>query len=747
MKLCMGCMNQIEDDRNTCPYCGFNEITLRQESYYLDPGTIVGGKYIVGKVLSYGGYTISYLGMDAEKEKKVIVKEYLPSDFSTRSEGEKEITIYSGDAQEQFEEGLTNFLNEANRIQQLGETEGIATVYDCVAENDTGYVVSEYLEGQTLKEILDSGKKYSAAEAKRFISKILKGLCKVHPLDIIHCDISPETIMVTNSGEIKLLDFGATRYVTTANSKSLAIILKQGYAPEEQYRSRGVRGPWTDVYALAAVMYRMITGIVPQESVERALSDELKAPSKLGVKIPENGENALLNALNVYQEDRTPSAEAFLNELNSKKVERIKTKKKRGESGKFPKWAKALVACLVCVVIAGGALLFKLSNSDSGDVNSKAIVMDDLTGDTVKEAEKRISTINENDKIDLQFVVGNTVFDASAENDGKIINQSIPASTDFTDYKKLKNLVKKEEIDDLEIKEGVVKGKIVCDIYSNKKIRYEEMRGLNAYSLAKKLGKDEVEKYLTKAVSDRSGKKSYFDLSRILLKDGSSISEGALNTDGTVEISKIKGLEYYKANFYYWKKLPAFKGKNINTYKKLCKVYAYKKNDEAKRYDTKKTVTLKQTNLYNDSYISFAQAKGTVVAQTVAAGSTYDSSKGSEDKLLRVIGKNIQYSGDSGKTVAKRIRKIMGKNVTIEYIGSGLSTQKVLSVNVLNADGKEIKYFKQDDKITIQLEMAKKKNKIAPKVNRSNREKKVVPSSDGNYYKKPSNNTGNNHDV
>ena len=156
---------------------------------------------------------------------------------------------------------------------------------------------------------------------------------------------------------------------------------------------------------------------------------------------------------------------------------------------------------------------------------------------------------------------------------------------------------------------------------------------------------------------------------------------------------------------------------------------------------------MKQTNLYNDSYISFAQAKGTVVAQTVAAGSTYDSSKGSEDKLLRVIGKNIQYSGDSGKTVAKRIRKIMGKNVTIEYIGSGLSTQKVLSVNVLNADGKEIKYFKQDDKITIQLEMAKKKNKIAPKVNRSNREKKVVPSSDGNYYKKPSNNTGNNHDV
>ena len=201
------------------------------------------------------------MGFDAEKNRKVVVKEYLPSDFSTRSEGEKQVTIYSGDAQEQFEQGLTNFLNEANRIQHLGEPDGIACIYDCIAENDTGYVISEYLEGQTLKQILDAGKKFSVIEAKQFIDSILRGLSKVHPLDIIHCDIAPETIMVTNTGDIKLLDFGATRYVTTANSKSLAIILKQGYAPEEQYRSRGERGPWTDVYAVAAVMYRMITGL------------------------------------------------------------------------------------------------------------------------------------------------------------------------------------------------------------------------------------------------------------------------------------------------------------------------------------------------------------------------------------------------------------------------------------------------------------------------------------------------------
>ena len=391
MKLCMGCMNQIEDHLTKCPYCGFNESMLRQESYYLDPGTVVGGKYIVGRVLNYGGHTVSYLGMDAEFNRKVIVKEYLPSDFSTRSEGEKDVTIYSGDGQVQFEQGLTNFLNEMNHIQHLKDAPGIARVYDCLAENETGYVVSEYVEGRTLKEILDSGKKYSAEEAAKFIKKILRGLSKVHKEDVIHCDISPETIMVTAAGDIKLMDFGATRYVTTANSKSLSIILKRGYAPEEQYRSKGNRGPWTDVYALGAVMYQMITGIVPQESVERTLSDDLKEPSKMGISIPKNIENALMNALNVYQKERTPSAEAFLKELSSDNVKRIKVKQRKNKTGKFPVWAKALVAVLACVVLAGGGyVIHRMSGQSPDALDSKVIVMQDFRNKSKEEDRKSV---------------------------------------------------------------------------------------------------------------------------------------------------------------------------------------------------------------------------------------------------------------------------------------------------------------------------------------------------------------------
>lgn len=706
MKLCMGCMKQIEDNQNVCPYCGFNESTLRQESYYLTPGTIVGGKYIVGKVLNYGGYTISYLGMDAEKQRKVIVKEYLPSDFSTRSEGEKEITIYSGDAKEQFEEGLTNFLNEANQIQQLGEVEGIATVYDCIAENDTGYVVSEYLEGQTLKEILDSGKKYSAAEAKRFVSKILKGLCKVHPLGIIHCDISPETIMVTETGEIKLLDFGATRYVTTANSKSLAIILKQGYAPEEQYRSKGIRGPWTDVYAVAAVMYRMMTGVVPQESVERALSDEVKVPSKLGVKIPESGENALMNALNVYQEDRTPSAEAFLNELNSKKVERIRSKKKRVELGRLSKWTKVMVACLACVVLAGGAFLLKVLNDNAGNVEEQKIVMEDLTGQKLDDVEKYVSNINtkKGKKIERHYT---TVYNADKDKNNTIKSQTIKKGTDIKDI-----------------------SEISFEVYSNEIIRYDEIRGMNAYELAMKIGKDAIEKLDAK--KDKSEKHNYYDLVSILT-DERKISVSELNNKSDendyLKVNQIKTIEYYKSNFYYWKKLPNFVGKNINSEK--CTVYKCETENDRKPLNKEKN--LKETNLYDDSYISFSKDKGYIFDQTVKAGKEYDSRDKADKKLLKVVGTEINYKGISGRKVEENIKKIMHKNAKIVFKGSADSSREVTKIVISTKNGKT-DYFKNNEKITVEIFVEKAKQKTLDKKN--SEKNKITKSISGVTAKK-----------
>ncbi|MEY8431751.1 protein kinase [Lachnospiraceae bacterium 48-42] len=692
MKLCMGCMNQMEDHLLVCPHCGFNEAALRQESYYLDPGTIIGGKYIAGRVMSYGGHTISYLGMDAEANRKVIIKEYLPSDFSTRSEGEKEVTIYSGDGQVQFEQGLTNFLNEANRIQQLGKAEGIAQVYDCIAENDTGYVISEYVEGKTLKEILDSGKKFGAEEAKSFILRILRGLSKIHKMNIVHCDISPETIMVTDSGEIKLMDFGATRYVTTANSKSLSIILKRGYAPEEQYRSRGVRGSWTDVYALGAVMYRMITGVVPQESVDRVLEDDLKEPSKMGISVPMNMENALMNALNVYQEERTPSAEIFLKELNSPSVKRIKVKKRNNKTGKFPIWAKGLVACLFCVAIAGGVILYRMSGEDTR-LDSKAIILKDLKGMEVEKVQEYINSLNKDNGWNIKLDTEEHIFDLVKENNGTIYSQSVEPSTNLSDKTVLEN------IDDLQNENGKVTGTIKCTVYSNEKLYFSEISNMNAYALAKKLGIDVTDENRFIRVQGEKG--NYYDL-KSLQTEEEVINAEDLNKEENAnkEINYNEGIRisYYASEFFYWKELDVFEGKKINDLPKYA-TYEYDLKNEKKRKKTGKEKSLKGTSLVDENYYSFEEEAGTIIEQTRPAGQKLDTSEGMEEALLYVIKERLTYDVETGRQVEDKVKKWNG--VTVEFAGSKDSSQEAIGVSVFDDNGQEIKYFKKGQRVKI----------------------------------------------
>lgn len=659
MKLCLGCMEQIEDSVTTCPHCGFNETTFQQESYYLTPGTIVGGKYILGKVLKYGGYTVTYIGMDAEKNQKVLVKEYLPSEFSTRSAGEKEVTIYSGDALEQFNQGLTTFLNEANRIQHLGNPQGIAKVYDCVAENDTGYVISEYVEGQTLQEMMEAKGKFSWKETKDFITQILTGLSQVHPLDIIHCDISPETIMLTSSGEVKLLDFGATRYVTTANSSSLAIILKQGFAPEEQYRSQGVRGPWTDVYALGAVMYYMITGNVPLESVDRALLDELKEPSKLGIEIPQNVENAMMNALNVYQKDRTPSAEAFLRELNSSEVKRIQVKQKRRETGKFPTWAKILVAGLSVVIVAGGAFVIhsqmqkQQQQSELGQ-GKEVQVMLPIIGFTPEEAENQLSeTVSEYEELDIHWKdLGDFCFTTEDDNVGKIAWQSIPERG--------------------ELKKGDI---IQYKLGDNTQIHYSD---INQYRDARILLKDmrlSVSKIGEGITEEEKAKgKAYGSLASITLKDSpepidiSDIKDKEKQAE-VIKRDNIAKISYYACDFFYTKKLKNYVGSSI------YEVKMKKTSGGKKRAKVDKEQSVAEAGFVDDSYYTFhspsddGKYAGNVVYEQTKNSGGFNASEDT-DVLFKVINKDGNLSGyigrKTGGEVAKKIEDIMKRKVEIK---------------------------------------------------------------------------------
>ncbi len=685
MKLCMGCMNPMDDHMQICPHCGFNETELRQESYYLKPGTVIGGKYIVGKALSYGGYTVTYLGMDAEKNRKVMVKEYLPSDFSTRSEGDTDIIIYSGDAKEQFEQGLTTFLNEANRIQQLHKPRGIMQVYDCVAENDTGYVISEYLEGKTLKQIMQEGKRFSPQEAKDFVCEILEGLRLVHPLDIIHCDIAPETILVTDTGEIKLLDFGATRYVTTANSKSLAIILKQGYAPEEQYRSQGVRGPWTDVYAMGAVMYYMITGVVPVESVDRALVDELKEPSKLGVQMPPNMENALMNALNVYQRERTPSAEIFYQELNSPQVKRIQVKKQKYETGKFPTWAKYLVAGLLCAVMAGGVILaIHWKGGGKPDSRSKVILAEQITGMTEEEATEALK--EKSGTGEITFEVSGILFDKNVENGSEILTQEPAAGSEITD------------------------GKITGIVRTNSKCTYQDIwdQKDNVDSLVKTFGIDKGKLAASEEADAGDEKKTFKNLYEIILADGTRLSQETLQKEknmGILDLSRIQSVTYYVSPYLYKKKLGNYIGKNVND-------ISFTKYTEK---DGKKKAKGSGHPSSSPKYYSFNEKPGYIVEQKIKPGKTYNSSQ-YEGELFVTVKEQITYDAHNADSLIKKLKERGFKDVKEEGSGS-----EIAGIKVSGKGGSD--YFTVEETITVKRKekvvVTQKPSQQNPKATRS----------------------------
>lgn len=372
-RLCMGCMREYDDQFDICPHCGYAFDTPAKQSYHIPPGSILQQRYIVGRVLGFGGFGVTYVGKDYLMDRKVAIKEYLPSEFATRMPTQQKVTVYSGDKEEQFKEGLVKTLDEAKRLAKFESVPGIVQIYDCFEANGTSYIIMEYLEGMSLKEYLESHGKMTVEQALPVILQVAAAMEEVHKTGILHRDIAPDNIYVLNPDEpdkleVKLLDFGAARYATTKHSKSLSVIIKPGYAPEEQYRSRGDQGSWTDVYALAATLYKMLTGVTPEDAMERSVKDELKKPSKMGVKITKPTETAIMNALNVKIQDRTQTMEEFSQELMAAEVkEREKTKIKE-DVGSIPRWifllaggGVAVMGVLVALVLTG-VINFSLSS-------------------------------------------------------------------------------------------------------------------------------------------------------------------------------------------------------------------------------------------------------------------------------------------------------------------------------------------------------------------------------------------------
>ena len=283
--------------------------------HQLKQGTLLSGKYRIEGILGEGGFGITYLAEDVMLEMKVAIKEYYPAGFVTREiNNGNTVTAFTGDKGSVFEQGKEKFINEARTLGRLSGLPGIVNVRDYFQENNTAYIVMEFLEGITLKGYLkQAGGKISSGEMLSVLQPVVKALAEVHKQGLIHRDISPDNIMILLGDQVKLMDFGAARDININGEKSLSVMLKPGYAPEEQYRTRGEQGPWSDIYALCATAYRCITGVVPVESMERIRKDELKAPSSLGISIDPKKEKVLMKGLAVFKEDRIQNAEELYN--------------------------------------------------------------------------------------------------------------------------------------------------------------------------------------------------------------------------------------------------------------------------------------------------------------------------------------------------------------------------------------------------------------------------------------------------
>jgi len=302
----MGCMQEKTDaGLLKCPDCGYVEGTEPSSPLFLPPRTILEGKYLIGRVLGQGGFGITYLAWDLNLNVKLAIKEYFPQDLASRAAGHSQVSAYSGSMGSQYEYGLDKFLQEARTLAQFEGHPNIVSVRDYFKANGTAYFVMSYVEGITLqKHLANSGGKLPVDRALGIIMPVLDALKEVHAVNILHRDISPDNIFINHRGQIILIDFGAARQAIGEKGRSLSIILKPGYAPEEQYRSKGEQGPWTDIYAVAATLYHLITGQQPPEALERLVEDHMAFPTQLGVDINVNEEQAIIKALAVRAPDR-----------------------------------------------------------------------------------------------------------------------------------------------------------------------------------------------------------------------------------------------------------------------------------------------------------------------------------------------------------------------------------------------------------------------------------------------------------
>ncbi len=299
------------------------EENIAQGFKELQPGTTLnGGKYTIERKIGEGGFGITYKAVQNGLERTVCIKEYFPAGRCVRNTYARTIHLQGMD-EEKFEKYRQAFVKEARTLATLHHP-SIVEVIDVFDENNTSYMVMTFIEGRSLQTIVETSGPLSYPDAVNYLAQITDAVGYIHERHILHRDIKPENIMITADFKAILIDFGSAREFENDKTQAHTSMLTHGYAPTEQYTTNSRKGSYTDIYAIGATLYFILTGKVPMEAAAR-ITEHMPEPREINPNIPEEANRTIMKAMQLKSQDRHQTVKEFMDDLrNIKPSQKVK---------------------------------------------------------------------------------------------------------------------------------------------------------------------------------------------------------------------------------------------------------------------------------------------------------------------------------------------------------------------------------------------------------------------------------------
>ena len=314
---CPNCFHPLGGN-TVCGRCSFDINTIKTPPGALPLFCTLNSRYVLGRVLGKGGFGITYIAQDFSTNRICAIKEYMPSEYASRDGGTQSVFPFPDQkATYVFEHGKSKFIEEAKTLLRMSINPIVVNIWDYFTQNNTAYIVMEFLDGQDLRKLARSnGGTIEPDFAKNILVTIASSLMEIHRMNILHRDLSPENIIVTKSGQIKLIDFGAARNFVSNQNKGMSILLKPGFAPPEQYHTKGVQGPWSDVYALCATFYNIVSGKPLVDALFRSRGEVQPSLYSMGCAVTEKTSQVIEKGMELDHKKRYQDFKQLMDDID-----------------------------------------------------------------------------------------------------------------------------------------------------------------------------------------------------------------------------------------------------------------------------------------------------------------------------------------------------------------------------------------------------------------------------------------------